>query len=64
MGYGTGAPPVRRRRVRPEGLKAAVAVPVASVEVVAPVPEPAPGPVAVVSPLVRRLARQHGLDLR
>ncbi|MGC4947463.1 dihydrolipoamide acetyltransferase family protein [Streptomyces sp. DT224] len=64
VGYGTGAPPVRRRRVRPEGLKAAVAVPVASVEVVAPVPEPAPGPVAVVSPLVRRLARQHGLDLR
>lgn len=68
VGYGTGAPPVRRRRVRPEGLKAAVAVPVASVEAAAPapavVPDPAPGPVAVVSPLVRRLARQHDLDLR
>ncbi|MFC8532777.1 dihydrolipoamide acetyltransferase family protein [Streptomyces sp. NPDC057249] len=68
VGYGTGAPPVRRRRVRPEGLKAAAAAPVSSVEVTAPapvpVPEVAPGPVAVVSPLVRRLARQHDLDLR
>ncbi|OKJ74030.1 dihydrolipoamide acetyltransferase family protein [Streptomyces sp. CB02460] len=68
VGYGTGAPPVRRRRVRPEGLKAAVAVPAASVEAAtpapSPVPEPSPGPVAVVSPLVRRLARQHDLDLR
>ncbi|WP_107426310.1 dihydrolipoamide acetyltransferase family protein, partial [Streptomyces milbemycinicus] len=25
---------------------------------------PAPGPVSVISPLVRRLAREHGLDLR
>ncbi|MEU2026797.1 dihydrolipoamide acetyltransferase family protein [Streptomyces sp. NPDC016469] len=76
VGYGTGAPPVRRRRVRPEGLKAAAAAPVVSVGVAAPaptptptptpisVPDPAPGPVAVVSPLVRRLARQHDLDLR
>ncbi|NEC08710.1 biotin/lipoyl-containing protein, partial [Streptomyces sp. SID7909] len=32
VGYGTGAPPVRRRRVRPEGLKAAVAVSVAPAE--------------------------------
>ncbi|MGW2474884.1 dihydrolipoamide acetyltransferase family protein [Streptomyces sp. NPDC001665] len=70
VGYGTGAPPVRRRRVRPEGLKVAVAVPVASVEGAAPAQAPAPvphtgsGPVAVVSPLVRRLARQHDLDLR
>ncbi|MFK0101222.1 dihydrolipoamide acetyltransferase family protein [Streptomyces sp. NPDC091040] len=68
VGYGTGAPPVRRRRVRPEGLKAAVAVSVAPAEAAAPAPtpEPAPalGPVAVVSPLVRRLARQHDLDLR
>ncbi|MGQ4486509.1 dihydrolipoamide acetyltransferase family protein [Streptomyces sp. SAS_281] len=68
VGYGTGAPPVRRRRVRPDGLKAAVAVSVAPVEAPAPAPAPvagpAPGPVAVVSPLVRRLARQHDLDLR
>ncbi|NEC63144.1 dihydrolipoamide acetyltransferase family protein [Streptomyces sp. SID9727] len=68
VGYGTGAPPGRRRRVRPEGLKAPVAVSVAPVEAPAPAPasvaDPAPGPVAVVSPLVRRLARQHDLDLR
>ncbi|MEU2247566.1 dihydrolipoamide acetyltransferase family protein [Streptomyces sp. NPDC019224] len=78
VGYGTGAPPVRRRRVRPEGLKAAVTAPAAPVvpetaapetaapETAAPETEPAsvPGPVAVVSPLVRRLARQHDLDLR
>ncbi|GAA2999525.1 2-oxo acid dehydrogenase subunit E2 [Streptomyces drozdowiczii] len=63
VGYGTGAPPVRRRRVRPQGVKAAVAVPAAP-EAVAPEPEPVAGPVAVVSPLVRRLARQHDLDLR
>ncbi|MGW1183459.1 dihydrolipoamide acetyltransferase family protein [Streptomyces drozdowiczii] len=63
VGYGTGAPPVRRRRVRPQGVKAAVAVPAAP-EAVVPEPEPVAGPVAVVSPLVRRLARQHDLDLR
>ncbi|THA71947.1 2-oxo acid dehydrogenase subunit E2 [Streptomyces sp. A0958] len=72
VGYGTGAPPVRRRRVRPEALKAAGAPPAASA--VAPAaassgassagPERVLGPVAVVSPLVRRLARQHDLDLR
>lgn len=56
VGYGTGAPPVRRRRVRPQGLSA----PAAAAAVVAV----APGPVAVVSPLVRKLARQHDLDLR
>ncbi|MFI6950155.1 dihydrolipoamide acetyltransferase family protein [Streptomyces sp. NPDC050422] len=54
VGYGTGAPPVRRRRVRPQVLS----VPAAAVVAVAP------GPVAVVSPLVRKLARQHDLDLR
>ncbi|NED88949.1 2-oxo acid dehydrogenase subunit E2 [Streptomyces sp. SID11233] len=92
VGYGTGAPPVRRRRVRPEGLSAPAAVPVApvvSVAPTAPTASAAPvvpvvavapavladsaapgasdgvrGPVAVVSPLVRKLARQHDLDLR
>ncbi|WP_371629850.1 2-oxo acid dehydrogenase subunit E2 [Streptomyces sp. NBC_00341] len=80
VGYGTGAPPVRRRRVRPEGLSApavAPVAPVASIASVAPavavVPAASPasaasdgvrGPVAVVSPLVRKLARQHDLDLR
>ncbi|MGW6898473.1 dihydrolipoamide acetyltransferase family protein [Streptomyces sp. NPDC054919] len=76
VGYGTGAPAARRRRVRPEAISAA-AVPVAEpapVPVTAPAPAPGPvpapvpdevsGPVAVVSPLVRRLARQHDLDLR
>ncbi|WP_030930326.1 dihydrolipoamide acetyltransferase family protein [Streptomyces sp. NRRL B-24720] len=76
VGYGTGAPAARRRRVRPEAISAAAA-PVAEpapVPVTAPAPAPGPvpapvsdeasGPVAVVSPLVRRLARQHDLDLR
>ncbi|MYW10248.1 2-oxo acid dehydrogenase subunit E2, partial [Streptomyces sp. SID2563] len=44
VGYGTGAPPVRRRRVRPEGLKAAVAVSVAPVAAPAPAPTPEPAP--------------------
>ncbi|MFD7860853.1 dihydrolipoamide acetyltransferase family protein [Streptomyces sp. NPDC059783] len=105
VGYGTGAPPTRRRRIRPEGFGApaqasgraaapaaapapaapasaapapaapASAAPApapvraqARVSVVAPATAPAPGdaggPVAVVSPLVRKLARQHDLDLR
>ncbi|MDX3096370.1 dihydrolipoamide acetyltransferase family protein [Streptomyces sp. ME01-24h] len=70
VGYGTSGPAARRRRVRP--APAAAPVPVA---VPAPVPVPAPvataaapvgheGPVAVISPLVRRRAREHGLDLR
>ncbi|WLQ42031.1 dihydrolipoamide acetyltransferase family protein [Streptomyces laculatispora] len=86
VGYGTGAPPVRRKRVRPEGLSAPAAAPVAPATSAAPaaqavpvasvapvpaavvasavVPDGAQGPVAVVSPLVRKLARQHDLDLR
>ncbi|MCX5311906.1 dihydrolipoamide acetyltransferase family protein [Streptomyces sp. NBC_00154] len=76
VGYGTGAPAARRRRVRPEAISAAAGtaaepgpVPVmapapAQGPVPAPVPVEASGPVAVVSPLVRRLARQHDLDLR
>ncbi|MEV5197925.1 dihydrolipoamide acetyltransferase family protein [Streptomyces sp. NPDC053720] len=69
VGYGTGAPVARRRRVRPTAVAAAVparasvvpAVPVAAPD---PGPDAVPGPVAVVSPLVRKLARQHDLDLR
>ncbi len=56
VGYGTAAPAaVRRRRVRqsPAARPAEPAAPAA----------PA-GPVAVISPLVRRVAREHGLDLR
>ncbi|MEH0561004.1 dihydrolipoamide acetyltransferase family protein [Streptomyces sp. NPDC017201] len=88
VGYGTGAPAARRRRVRPAPVGQAPATaadpapttaahpaPVtaarsAPVRASAPTSVPvlgavAPqGPVAVISPLVRKLARQHGLDLR
>ncbi|WP_329196737.1 dihydrolipoamide acetyltransferase family protein [Streptomyces sp. NBC_01435] len=88
VGYGTGAPVARRRRVRPTALTAAAParVPVAAapdpasgpaaapvsaaapasapVSVPGPVPDAVLGPVAVVSPLVRKLARQHEVDLR
>ncbi|MCX5110823.1 2-oxo acid dehydrogenase subunit E2 [Streptomyces sp. NBC_00378] len=71
VGYGTGAPVARRRRVRPAAVAAAVPaaavptrVPVAPVSAPDPGPGPVPGPVAVVSPLVRKLARQNDLDLR
>ncbi|MET4672085.1 dihydrolipoamide acetyltransferase family protein [Streptomyces microflavus] len=84
VGYGTGAPAARRRRIRPERVgantapatvpaSAPVSVPVAA-STLAPAPVPVgdvsgrvdgrQGPVAVVSPLVRRLARQHDIDLR
>ncbi|WP_033253492.1 dihydrolipoamide acetyltransferase family protein [Kitasatospora phosalacinea] len=49
-----------RRRVRPG--EAAAPAPAAAVAV-APAPAPAPAVVAVISPLVRRIAREHGLDL-
>ncbi|MFD3545637.1 dihydrolipoamide acetyltransferase family protein [Streptomyces sp. NPDC058655] len=66
VGYGTDhSRPARRRRVRPATAEAALEAPAP-----APVAAPAPaapastGPVAVVSPLVRKLARDHGVDLR
>ncbi|MGW2083994.1 dihydrolipoamide acetyltransferase family protein [Streptomyces sp. NPDC001880] len=66
VGYGTGAPVARRRRVRPAAVTetAPARVPVALAQAPDPVPDAVPGPVAVVSPLVRKLARQHELDLR
>ncbi|WP_338698483.1 dihydrolipoamide acetyltransferase family protein [Streptomyces sp. Q6] len=73
VGYGTAAAPARRRRVRPaSGLSAPAparpAAPRAAVAAPAPVAPVAPvrpaGPVPVISPLVRKLARDHGLDLR
>ncbi|SDK53661.1 dihydrolipoamide acetyltransferase family protein [Streptomyces indicus] len=92
VGYGTGAAPARRRRVRagltgaPGSTAGAAAAPSPSPQaapasrdgapefaqapvsghVAAPAPAapPAEGPVPVISPLVRRLAREHGLNLR
>ncbi|WP_435187494.1 dihydrolipoamide acetyltransferase family protein [Streptomyces sp. bgisy126] len=60
VGYGTAGPAARRRRVR---QTAPAATPETLEE--APVPVPAhQGPVPVISPLVRKLARDGGLDLR
>ncbi|MFJ3896166.1 dihydrolipoamide acetyltransferase family protein [Streptomyces sp. NPDC090083] len=61
VGYGTGAPPARRRRVR--RLAADVVTSVADVPAAEP-PGRDDGPVPVISPLVRRLARENGLELR
>ncbi|MFG2925485.1 dihydrolipoamide acetyltransferase family protein [Streptomyces sp. NPDC048305] len=68
VGYGTAAPAARRRRLRPDPAPAPAAPalrPSAPPEPLAPVSVAVSvqGPVAVISPLVRRLARQHGLDL-
>ncbi|MFF4181799.1 dihydrolipoamide acetyltransferase family protein [Streptomyces sp. NPDC001691] len=58
VGYGTGTATTRRRtRLRP-------ASPVAPSAPAPSAPVEAAGPVPVISPLVRRLAREHGLDLR
>ncbi|MEU6588634.1 dihydrolipoamide acetyltransferase family protein [Streptomyces sp. NPDC046881] len=79
VGYGTQAPAARRRRVRAgtagangqaQQAKAASAAPRARVTAPATAPVPAPasapaeGPVPVISPLVRKLARDNGVDLR
>ncbi|MFJ3974509.1 dihydrolipoamide acetyltransferase family protein [Streptomyces sp. NPDC090021] len=73
IGYGSDhSRPARRRRVRP--VTAAVSAPVAApvvapapvaVAPVAPVAAAVPaGPVPVISPLVRKLAKDGGVDLR
>ncbi|MFF9013287.1 dihydrolipoamide acetyltransferase family protein [Streptomyces sp. NPDC014870] len=68
VGYGTAGPAARRRRVRRESPAAPVAVAPAVAPVKLPASAPAPagseGPVPVISPLVRKLARDKGLDLR
>ncbi|MFI5984669.1 dihydrolipoamide acetyltransferase family protein [Streptomyces sp. NPDC051555] len=76
VGYGTDhSRQARRRRIRPAAAApapvTATVVPVAPVVPVAVAPVPvapvapvAVGPVAVISPLVRKLARDNGLDLR
>ncbi|MFD6434783.1 dihydrolipoamide acetyltransferase family protein [Streptomyces venezuelae] len=74
VGYGTAAAPARRRRVRavrgsapPAPTPSAPAAPApASPAPAAPAPAaPASdGPVPVISPLVRKLARENDVDLR
>ncbi|GAA2503449.1 dihydrolipoamide acetyltransferase family protein [Streptomyces longisporus] len=61
VGYGTSQAPARRRRVRP-GQPAPAAPREANGSPGAR--GTADGPVPVISPLVRRLARQNGLDLK
>ncbi|MEV8308110.1 dihydrolipoamide acetyltransferase family protein [Streptomyces flavidovirens] len=59
VGYGTGAAVARRRRIRPVAAAGSAAVADTAVVTVE-----TDGPVPVISPLVRRLARENGLDLR
>ena len=54
VGYGTTAPAARRKRLRPSGDRVSARSAPAVVD----------SPISVISPLVRRLAREHGLDLR
>ncbi|MGW8377711.1 dihydrolipoamide acetyltransferase family protein [Streptomyces sp. ODS28] len=67
VGYGTQDTPRRRRRT---GRRAAPAQPAEPARPARPAngtatgPGPGPGPVPVISPLVRRLAREQGVDLR
>ncbi|QBJ91460.1 2-oxo acid dehydrogenase subunit E2 [Streptomyces seoulensis] len=72
VGYGTQAPARRRRRVRTQLTVANGTAPAAPAPAPAPTltPEPAApeslapqGPVPVISPLVRKLARDNGVDL-
>ncbi|MEV5086374.1 dihydrolipoamide acetyltransferase family protein [Streptomyces griseoincarnatus] len=74
VGYGTSEAPARRRRVRPaapgvNGRSRAPELvrdtrPTETPSTPTGRAAPADGPVPVISPLVRRLARQNGLDLR
>ncbi|WP_030153091.1 dihydrolipoamide acetyltransferase family protein [Streptomyces sp. NRRL S-244] len=78
VGYGTDhSRTARRRRVRPgsaapAGAAAPAPAPIATAPLTPAPVAPAPlataplatGPVAVISPLVRKLARDHGIDLR
>ncbi|GKQ38745.1 dihydrolipoamide acetyltransferase family protein [Streptomyces sp. A012304] len=64
VGYGTSEAPARRRRVRPARPAPAVSQAPATANGQASTTDVADGPVPVISPLVRRLARENGLDLR
>jgi 2-oxoisovalerate dehydrogenase E2 component (dihydrolipoyl transacylase) len=61
IGYGTTSAPARRRRAPRRGQAAAASAAPAIPRAVA---ASGPGPVAVISPLVRKMARDAGLDLR
>ncbi|MEU9130042.1 dihydrolipoamide acetyltransferase family protein [Kitasatospora sp. NPDC048540] len=72
VGYGVADGPkgARRGRIRPGAPAAAAAAAPVIAPVIAPAPAvpvavatAAPSVVAVISPLVRRLAREHGVDL-
>ncbi|MFE2047599.1 dihydrolipoamide acetyltransferase family protein [Streptomyces sp. NPDC059459] len=63
VGYGTSEAPARRRRVRPDRQVSLPAGGRANGRDRGADPA-TEGPVPVISPLVRRLARQHDLDLR
>ncbi|CAL9483190.1 Dihydrolipoyllysine-residue acetyltransferase component of pyruvate dehydrogenase complex [Streptomyces sp. enrichment culture] len=64
VGYGTSGAPARRRRVRPGRPVRTGAAEPAGANGRDRTADQAAGPVPVISPLVRRLARQNGLDLR
>ncbi|MFI2362459.1 dihydrolipoamide acetyltransferase family protein [Promicromonospora sp. NPDC019610] len=70
IGYGTSAHPGTGRRRRPRGVRppalavpSAVTAPSADDGVATPEPPHDSRPVRVISPIVRRLAREAGLDL-
>ena len=64
VGYGTSEAPARRRRVRREQAVPAAPVAPEGADGQAFAATRVDGPVPVISPLVRRLARENGLDLR
>ncbi|MBW8740061.1 MAG: 2-oxo acid dehydrogenase subunit E2 [Streptomyces turgidiscabies] len=64
VGYGTSEAPARRRRVRREQAVPAAPVALEGADGQAAAATRVDGPVPVISPLVRRLARENGLDLR
>ncbi|MFI5470184.1 dihydrolipoamide acetyltransferase family protein [Streptomyces cacaoi] len=71
VGYGTSEAPARRRRIRSARPEPAASVTVAAAPAAPAAPvlpgvpaEASDGPVPVISPLVRRLARENNLDLR
>ncbi|KPC61887.1 dihydrolipoamide acetyltransferase family protein [Streptomyces chattanoogensis] len=64
VGYGTSEAAARRRRVRPAGAGPAQDVPGPPERAAAPVATaPESRTIPVISPLVRRMARENGLDL-